>query len=95
MTEPTLCCVARAAGAATLRPAARGLHFVEWIIDDYQKAVAHAGADAVVGHHPHVIKGMEVYRGRPIFYSMGNSAFDLPASRRPIDWRSLRGGRGP
>lgn len=61
-----------------------GLHFVESIIADYQKAVAHAaidaGADAIVGHHPHVIKGIEVYKNRPIFYSLGNFAFDLPAS---------------
>ncbi len=33
------------------------------------------GADAVVGHHPHVIQPFEIYRGRPIFYSIGNFAF--------------------
>lgn len=33
------------------------------------------GADAVVAHHPHVIQPCEVYRGRPIFYSVGNFAF--------------------
>jgi len=33
------------------------------------------GADAVVGHHPHIIQSCEVYRGRPIFYSIGNFAF--------------------
>ena len=33
------------------------------------------GADAVVGHHPHIIQPCEVYRGRPIFYSVGNFAF--------------------
>ena len=31
-----------------------------------------AGADAVVGGHPHVIQDTEVYRGRPILYSLGN-----------------------
>lgn len=34
-----------------------------------------AGADIVVGHHPHVLQGVEVYRGRPIFYSLGNFVF--------------------
>ena len=31
-----------------------------------------AGASIVVGHHPHVAQGMELYRGRPIAYSLGN-----------------------
>jgi poly-gamma-glutamate synthesis protein (capsule biosynthesis protein) len=31
-----------------------------------------AGASMVMGHHPHVIQGMETYRGRPIQYSLGN-----------------------
>ncbi|MDC0979375.1 CapA family protein [Gammaproteobacteria bacterium] len=30
------------------------------------------GADLVVGHHPHVVQGLELYRGQPIFYSLGN-----------------------
>ncbi len=34
------------------------------------------GADVVIGHHPHVVQGMEIYRGRPIFYSLGNFIFD-------------------
>jgi poly-gamma-glutamate capsule biosynthesis protein CapA/YwtB (metallophosphatase superfamily) len=33
------------------------------------------GADAVVGHHPHIIQAFEVYRSCPIFYSIGNFAF--------------------
>lgn len=33
------------------------------------------GADAVAGHHPHVIQPFEIYRGRPIFFSVGNFAF--------------------
>lgn len=30
------------------------------------------GADLVVGHGPHLLRGMEIYRGKPIFYSLGN-----------------------
>jgi len=33
------------------------------------------GADVVIGHHPHVLQPFEIYRGRPIFYSVGNLAF--------------------
>ncbi len=45
-----------------------------------QQALAHrmieAGADAVVGGHPHVTQNIEVYRGKPIFYSLGNFVFN-------------------
>jgi poly-gamma-glutamate capsule biosynthesis protein CapA/YwtB (metallophosphatase superfamily) len=45
----------------------------------YQMAVARmaidAGADVVVGHHPHVLQGIERYKGRLILYSLGNFAF--------------------
>lgn len=34
-----------------------------------------AGADMIIGHHPHVMQGIEVYKGKPIFYSMGNFIF--------------------
>ena len=33
-----------------------------------------AGADAVIGHGPHVLRGIEFYRGRLIAYSLGNFA---------------------
>lgn len=35
-----------------------------------------AGADAVVGSHPHVVQDHEVYKGKAIFYSLGNFMFD-------------------
>ena len=34
-----------------------------------------AGADAVIGSHPHVLQGIEYYQGKPIFYSLGNFIF--------------------
>jgi poly-gamma-glutamate synthesis protein (capsule biosynthesis protein) len=33
------------------------------------------GADCIIGHHPHVPHGIEVYKERPIFYSLGNFIF--------------------
>lgn len=39
-------------------------------------AAVDAGADVVFGHHPHWVQGMEIYDGRPIFYSLGNLVFD-------------------
>ncbi len=53
--------------------------------DRAQEQFAHelvdAGADAVIGHHPHVVQGVEVYKGAPIFYSLGNFIFDQYFSR--------------
>ncbi len=34
------------------------------------------GAEAVIGHHPHVVQDIELYKGVPIFYSLGNFIFD-------------------
>lgn len=57
-------------------------------VQDYQRAVAHAAIDAgvslVFGHHPHVVCPLEVYRGVPIFYSLGNFAFDWEKARNRI-----------
>jgi poly-gamma-glutamate capsule biosynthesis protein CapA/YwtB (metallophosphatase superfamily) len=36
------------------------------------KAAIDAGADIVFGHHPHILKGLEVWRGKPIFHGLGN-----------------------
>ena len=49
------------------------------IADKHQIDIAHkmidAGADAVVGGHPHVTQNVEVYKNKPIFYSLGNFVF--------------------
>ena len=34
------------------------------------------GADIILGHHPHKFQGIEIYKGKPIIYSMGNFIFD-------------------
>jgi poly-gamma-glutamate capsule biosynthesis protein CapA/YwtB (metallophosphatase superfamily) len=41
-----------------------------------------AGADIYVGHGPHVLRGIEIYKGKPIFYSLGNWVFQSTLSRR-------------
>ena len=49
-------------------------------IADYQIKLAHeiidSGADIIFGHHPHQFQGIEIYDGKPIFYSLGNFVFD-------------------
>jgi gamma-polyglutamate biosynthesis protein CapA len=55
---------------------------IEYVLHPNQKQIefAHAAVDAgaslVIGHHPHVIQTHERYRGRDIFYSLGNFVFD-------------------
>lgn len=61
--------------------------FVHWGVErntypeDYQfrmgKQYIDAGADAVIGCHPHVMQGVEYYQGKPIAYSLGNYIFNL------------------
>ncbi|MBC7250178.1 MAG: CapA family protein [Anaerolineae bacterium] len=50
-----------------------------------QVEIAHklvdAGADGIIGHHPHVPHGIEVYKGQPILYSLGNFIFGHGAKR--------------
>jgi poly-gamma-glutamate synthesis protein (capsule biosynthesis protein) len=42
---------------------------------NYAHEFIDAGADAIIGHHPHVPHGIEVYKERPILYSLGNLVF--------------------
>ena len=42
------------------------------------------GADTVINHHQHCYSGFEEYKGRPIFYGIGNFCFDLKGSRGSI-----------
>lgn len=51
------------------------------------RAAIDAGADLVIGHHPHVIQGIETYRDRPIVYSLGNFVFG--ANSQPADMDSM------
>ena len=58
-----------------------GIHFIPGTLADYQREVAHAaidaGADLILGHHAHILKGVEIYAGKAILYSIGNFAMDL------------------
>jgi poly-gamma-glutamate capsule biosynthesis protein CapA/YwtB (metallophosphatase superfamily) len=58
-----------------------GIHFVPAVIADYQtevgRAAIDAGADMILGHHAHILKGVELYKGKPIIYSLCNFAVDL------------------
>jgi poly-gamma-glutamate capsule biosynthesis protein CapA/YwtB (metallophosphatase superfamily) len=59
-----------------------GVHVAPAVIAMYQYEVGHAaidaGADIILGHHAHVLKGIETYKGKIIFFSLGNFVFDAP-----------------
>ena len=40
------------------------------------RAAIDAGADLIIGQHPHILQGIEVYRGKAIFYALGNLVLD-------------------
>jgi poly-gamma-glutamate synthesis protein (capsule biosynthesis protein) len=54
----------------------KGVGHLPAVIADYERQVARAavdaGADVVLGHHAHILRGVEVHRGRPIFHGLGN-----------------------
>jgi poly-gamma-glutamate synthesis protein (capsule biosynthesis protein) len=41
----------------------------------FARAAIDAGADVFVGHGPHILRGIEIYKGKPIFYSLGDFIF--------------------
>lgn len=73
--------------------------YVHWGIErhecpeEYQRTLGKqyidAGADLVIGSHPHVLQGLEYYKGKPIVYSLGNFIFgsSIPKSMLlTVDW---------
>lgn len=74
----------------------------------YERAISHAaidvGADAVIGHHAHIVRGIEFHRGKPIFHGLGNGcvvtsalspAQDHPARREWAERRKVLFGFEP
>ena len=75
-------------------------------VPDFARRAIDAGADLFVGHGPHVPLGVEIYKGKPVFYSLGNfifqnetvksfpgdayERFDLDVNATPADWWDAR-----
>ncbi len=51
-------------------------------LQQFARAAIDFGADIVVGHGPHKLRGIEIYKGKPIFYSLGNFIFQNETLRR-------------
>ncbi len=63
--------------------------------NNHQKALAHAiidaGADLIVGSHPHWVQEIELYKGKYIYYSLGNFIFDQTGEGVSADWSRENG----
>lgn len=64
-----------------------GIHHIPGVLADYQFTVGHravdAGADLILGTHAHLLKGIEIYKGKTIFFSLGNFAQETPHHLKP------------
>ena len=45
-------------------------------VQHFSRECIDAGADAVIGHGPHILQGIEIYKGKPIFYSLSNFFYE-------------------
>jgi hypothetical protein len=65
----------------------KGILHTPIVLADYEQPLSQftidAGADIVIGHHAHILKGIEVYKGKPIFH--GLSQFMLPFPKVVLD----------
>ncbi|MBM3292039.1 CapA family protein, partial [Candidatus Bathyarchaeota archaeon] len=51
-------------------------------VKDFAHKIIDSGADVYIGHGPHVLRGIEIYHDKPIFYSLGNFVFQSTLIRR-------------
>jgi hypothetical protein len=65
----------------TFGPTAQQQHLAHVAID--------AGADMVIGNHPHWVQSLEVYKGKPIWYALGNFTFDQSWSEQTLEGVTL------
>lgn len=78
----------------------KGIVHTPAVLAPYEREVGHAaidaGADVVIGHHAHIARGIELYRGKPIFHGLGNGCVVTralsPAQDHPArsDWAERR-----
>ncbi|MFQ6755645.1 CapA family protein [Cereibacter sphaeroides] len=63
-------------------------------VEDLAHALIDAGADVVMGDGPHLLQGIEIYKGRPIFYSLGNFFYQSETIKLFPPDQYLRAGLG-
>ncbi len=70
-----------------------GRSSVPAFITEYERqlgrAAVDAGADIVLGHHHHMLRGIEIYNGKPIFYGLGHFVFDSPDKEKILTAKEI------
>lgn len=62
-------------------------HIPANFLEEASRMCIDEGADAIIGHGPHILRGIEIYQGKPIFYSLGNFIFQNDSvSALPADF---------
>jgi poly-gamma-glutamate synthesis protein (capsule biosynthesis protein) len=68
------------------------LDYIANFVETFSREAIDAGADAVLGHGTHRLNGIEIYRGKPIFYGLGNFiAQRYHSNPKPYEWFEARG----
>lgn len=77
----------------------KGMGFIRAKLALYERPLAHAavdaGADVVIGHHAHILRGVEVYRGRPIYHGINHFIPAYTASSDPLGHHRPRPANAP
>jgi poly-gamma-glutamate synthesis protein (capsule biosynthesis protein) len=73
---------AKATGAVVAVSVHWGDHTRPWVLTDHERLcaelIADAGADLILGHHQHILRGMDHVAGVPVWYGLGHAVFDQP-----------------
>jgi poly-gamma-glutamate capsule biosynthesis protein CapA/YwtB (metallophosphatase superfamily)/LysM repeat protein len=67
-----------------------GIEYMKWFTKEQQQLARYAidnGADLIIGHHPHILQGIEKYKDKYIVYSLGNFVFG--GNSNPSDKTSI------
>jgi poly-gamma-glutamate capsule biosynthesis protein CapA/YwtB (metallophosphatase superfamily) len=71
-----------------------GVHCFPAMLAEYEGELARLaidhGADVILGHHQHILKGVDFHKGKPILHGLGNFAFDLPGIEKIAKPRAVR-----
>jgi len=71
----------------------KGMVFVRAELASYEKPLAHAaveaGADIVASHHAHILRGVEIYRGKPVFHGLNHFVAAYPETAVPTSASSV------
>jgi poly-gamma-glutamate synthesis protein (capsule biosynthesis protein) len=68
------------------------IEYIAKFVETFSRAAIDAGADAILGHGTHCLNGIEIYKGHPKYYGLGNFiSQSYQGNPKPYDWFEARG----